>query len=63
MMRAHVSKTKEVTTKLCLGLGYDIRRSSIDVRRHPTMYFPMQNPTDELGHLARVEGILISESL
>jgi hypothetical protein len=58
-----VSKTREVTTNLRLGLGYDIKRSRMDTRHHPTMYCPRQNPTGESGHSTPVEGILALESL
>jgi hypothetical protein len=40
MTRAHISKTRQVTTKLRPSLGYVVKRSPTDVRRHSSCTVP-----------------------
>lgn len=63
MMRAHVSETRRVITKLRLGLGYNVEKVTDGRQTTPRVYYLRQTPTDEWGQSIPVKGISALESL
>jgi hypothetical protein len=63
MIRAPCQRDKPSHHQTTSGLGYDVERSLMDVRRHLTTYCLRLTTTDELGQSISVEGISAIESL